>query len=334
MGLKETIKSLLQQGSLYRSQGLLNEAKGKYEQALALIEKNPKIKNRDTILKGIRSKIKAVDADIENVDSAEETPEIPEQIQDLIKQQFAFSEDKDMGELEGALALAKFGQFQRALTEFEGLIGRKKIAVDAAKNVIRCHIALASLEDAVSSYNQWLSEDTFDPQQIAKIRVFLEATLAKEGAEQTLPKNKEELATGVTSEPASAIGEASIEMPDLELGETAPEIDVPDIEIPKMEEDEILDINSIGIQMEIAKGRTEVKELNVSFQSGNVVSLLIPSRDKAIIDFLTIDKRLEDAQFFSPIAIFNGTGLVVAKNQISSGPRRGDFSVDIKVITA
>jgi hypothetical protein len=123
-------------------------------------------------------------------------------------------------------------------------------------------------------------------------------------------------------------------MPDLELGETAPEIEVPDVEIPKMEEDEILDINSIGIQMELAKGRTESKELNVSFQSGNVISLLIPKRDKAIIDYLTVDKRLENAQFFSPIAIFNGTGLVVAKNQISSGPRRGDFSIDIKVITA
>lgn len=332
MALKETIKSLLQQGSLYRSQGLLTEAKGKYEQALALIEKNPKIKNRDTILSGIRGKIKAVDADIQNVEAAEETPEIPEQIQDLIKQQFAFSEDRDMGELEGALALAKFGQYERALKEFQELIGREKIAVDAAKNIIRCHIALASLDDAVNSYKQWLAEDTFAPPQLSKIRVFLEATLAKEGAEQTLPQSKEQLAGG-GEEPSLDIGDAGIEMPDLDEP-AAPDIEVPDIEIPKMEEDEILDINSIGIQMLDSKGNSTLKELNVSFQSGNIVSLLIPRREKEIIDYLAVDQRLEDAQFFSPIAIFNGTGLVVAKNQISSGPRRGDFNVDVKVITA
>jgi hypothetical protein len=40
---------------------------------------------------------------------------------------------------------------------------------------------------------------------------------------------------------------------------------------------------------------------------------------------------LKDLQFFSPIAMFNGSGTVSAKSQIKSGPKQGDFCLDIKI---
>jgi len=75
----------------------------------------------------------------------------------------------------------------------------------------------------------------------------------------------------------------------------------------------------------------EVIELEVSFQTGNVISVLLSARDTNLIDSLNPGDQLNDMQFYSPIAIFQGTGVVNAKTGIKVGPRKGDFSVDIKV---
>ena len=113
MDVHAKIKKLLMEGELYRKQSLLNEAKGKYESAAALIQKIGKIKNKQTLIDGINNKIRAVQAEIDRYEKAEVTPEMESDIQDLIKKQFSFAKD-DSGELEGAIALAKFGQFERA----------------------------------------------------------------------------------------------------------------------------------------------------------------------------------------------------------------------------
>ena len=326
MGFKEKIKSLLQQGSLYRTQGLLTEARAKYVEAQTLIEKNEHIKNKESLLKGIHKKLQSVDKEVDTVENAPMTPEISEKIQDLIKHQFAFADDKDAAALEGAIALAKFGQFERALQEFLSLVDREAIRVDAAKNVIRCHLALASMEDAVKQYGKWMSSGVFSSGQLGKIRVFFEATLEREGIVLELPDDK----TEETDAPV-------IEMPDIEIEEAAVpdeiEIEIPASATESSDDDEILDINSIGITMESRSKEDETIELNVSFQSGNIISLLIPGRDTKILDYLEVDKILNNAQFYSPIAIFNGTGVVAAKTKITSGPRQGDYSVDIKVVS-
>jgi len=114
------IKSLLKEAELYQSQGLLDDAKQKYDNATALIEKNPELENRQAV----SEKIGALGSDIDRVEKASKSPELSAKVQDLIKNLFAFSDekDKDETELEGAIALAKFGQFDRALAEFNELI--------------------------------------------------------------------------------------------------------------------------------------------------------------------------------------------------------------------
>lgn len=327
MNLKEKIKSLLQQGSLYRTQGLLNEAMGKYEEALKLVENAKQVKNRDTIIQGIKGKMKSLDDQINVVEEAPMTPEVDPRIQDLIKQQFAFSEDEDKGALEGAIALAKFGQFNRALQEFQELLERESIRVDAAKNVIRCHMALESFKEAIDEYGQWVSNDVFNPAQLNRVRVFFEATLEKSGIEETLPDGKPK------AEENADIGTPTIEMPDIQLEEPgAPTIDLPGIELPDMDDDEMVDINSISFEVKSGPLKDQMIEVNVSFQSEDTISVLVPARDRDIIDYLNADVKLEDAQFYSPMAIFSGTGKVITKTKIESGPRRGDYSLDIKVI--
>lgn len=79
------------------------------------------------------------------------------------------------------------------------------------------------------------------------------------------------------------------------------------------------------------KGRS--LEFDVNFQSGNVLSLIISSRDKTLIENLEVGLKLNNVQFFSPIAIFEGVGVIADKTQIGTGPKRGDYSLDIKILS-
>jgi len=71
--------------------------------------------------------------------------------------------------------------------------------------------------------------------------------------------------------------------------------------------------------------------MDVNFQSGNLLSIIVARKDAEMIEHLTEGSKLKDLQFFSPIAIFNGSGEVSAKSQIKSGPKQGDYCLDIKI---
>ena len=301
MNIKEQIKLLLQEADLYRSQSLLNESIGKYKKAVELIQKNVQIKNKQNLIDVITKKIRAVENDLDKINKAP-PPEVSSKIQDLIINKFAFS-GGEASVLEGVIALARFGQYERALKEFNNLIKNDSLRMVAAKNVIRCHIALNAIEDAVSQFQQWLSSDIFTPTQLNKLRVFLGAILEKKGSDITLSQVKGPAVSGE-----------------------------PEMEEPEIEEDEIIDINSIGITLESGPKKGQMVELGVSFQSGNVISVLISSKDKELIASLKVGTKLNNVQYFSPIAMFNGQGVVSDLAQIESGPRRGDYNLDIKVI--
>ena len=85
-----------------------------------------------------------------------------------LKNLFSFSENRDSetAALEGAVALAKFGQFDRALAELTGLLKNKTIRVEVAKNILRCHIASGSIEEAVNQYHKWCEQDLFQAKQL------------------------------------------------------------------------------------------------------------------------------------------------------------------------
>ena len=96
-------------------------------------------------------------------------------------------------------------------------------------------------------------------------------------------------------------------------------------------EDEYLDINAIKITFEKGPQKGKSIDLDVNFQSGNILSLIISSKDKSVIDNLEVGLKLKHVEFFSPIAIFEGTGVVAEKTMIGIGPKRGDYSLDIKI---
>ena len=314
MNIARKIKTLLQEAELYHSQGLLDEAMGKYNYATEIIQSNKQIKNRQNLIDNISKKILALKEDIIKIEKAPKRPEVSAKVQDLIKKMFSFSPDKDEDAkaLDGAIALAKFGQFKRAILEFNELLKKDSLRVVAAKSMLRCHMVLSSVNEAVAQYEQWLSDDIFSTNQLEKLRVFFESILTKEGIEKTLSRRKT---------PADNI-ESEMEM----VG-----IDGIQVKVPEIEDYETLDINSIGITMDSGPQEGQVVEFKVRFQLGNVVSLLISGRDKDLIENIKAGDVLNDIQYYSTVALFNGSGIVTSVKEIKVGPRRGDYCVDIEV---
>jgi len=202
--------------------------------------------------------------------------------------------------LEGAIALAKFGQFEGALEEFEKLLNVKSQRLSAAKNILRCHLEMGNIEIANEKLEKWQKGDLLIPEQIEKLTVFYDDILDKKGLK------KEPVVEEASSEAASP--EEKFE-----------------------EEEEFLDISAVAITFDSGPYKGEQVELDVSFQSGNVISLIISSKDEALIENLKVGVRLDDVHFYSPVAIFRGAGLVSAMTQIKSGPKKGDYSLDIKI---
>lgn len=323
MNIAKQIKTLLQEAELYHSQGLLDEALLKYHNTEDLIRRHEQLKNRLKLIDAVSKKIQRLKDDIQRIENAPEKPEVSAKIQDLIKKLFTFTPNinEDARALEGAVALAKFGQFKRAILEFKALLKRDSLRVAAAKNIIRCHMALSSVDDAVVEYEQWLSENIFLPNQQQRLRIFFENVLKKEGIDKILPQTKM---------PADDM-ETVIRIPEIHhVMAQAYENDGFKIDEVKIEDDEDLDINSIGITFDSGPLKEQVFEFKVRFQLGNVVSLLIPGREKALIENFQAGTTINDVQYYSNIAFFNGSGLITAVKKIKIGPLRGDYCVDIE----
>jgi len=295
------LKSLLQEAEVYRDQGLLQEAIEKYNIASELILKDNKIKNRQNLIHVISKKMGALENDFKKKNKPV-SRKTPKKTQELIKSKKFFPEKlvKDEAALAGALNLAKSGQYKRALKELQNLISVDSIRVNAAKNIVRCHMALSAPDDAIDQYNKWISNNLFRNDQLEKVRFFLKSSLKKKGIKRTLPESNKT---------------SKIEYPDFEE-----------------KEEEVPDISSIVIMLDKGPQKGKVIELDVSFQTGNIINVIMSGRDHGRIKNLNIGFKINDIQFFSPIAIFKGSGIVSNMTYIKSGPKKGDCSLDIKVV--
>jgi tetratricopeptide (TPR) repeat protein len=295
MDVKERIKSLLQQADIYQAQGLLNEAKDRYMQAGQIIKQHEDVIRNKSLLSSIAAKVRAINDDMKRLEESPLLREMPEQVQEVIRTKFSFSKDDNLKDMEGAIALAKFGQYKRALREFNELLSREDIRMDVAKNIFRCHMAMDLIEDAAVQYEQWMNGNLFSVGQLGKLRFFLQNILEKKGIDRQLP------------------------MPDDPGREK------------EVTQEEILDISSVGITISEGVKKGETIEYDVSFQSGNVINILISSTDKYLLEHLDVGITLDQVQFYSPMAMFNGKAVVSAKSKIESGPKQGYYSLDIKI---
>jgi hypothetical protein len=261
----------------------------------------------------VSEKISALGGDFAKLKQAPRQPELSSKVQDLIKDLFASptEQDQDMAQLEGALALAKFGQFERSLADFKELLKKDKLRVAAAKNILRVHIANEEFDKAVAEYDDWLSSDiVFTSQQFESIRIFLQSILDRKGVDKRLQ-------TVITpSDMAAVVKTVETEQ------DKAPE------------EEDFLDITFLGLT--IRKGPLEgrVMEFDVNFQRGNIVSIIVTGRDRDLVDSLEVGDMFPDLECSSAFAVFMASGAITEKMRIDSGSKRGDFRVDIKIQSA
>ena len=296
---KDLIRRLLKEADLYRTQGLLSDAKSKYMQILSVLRKSKTLSEHNTLIAGVKSKIRAVDRSLNELRETSERPELSEDLQDLIKKLFSFSQTKEAAAIEGAVALAKFGQYEQALKEFHKLLEQGVLPVITAKNMIKCYAALNTPEAAVAQFAKWKTRDFFSTEDLKYIRTFLKTSLEKEGFKT--------------------------EIPEIETKPSLPS------KSKKEKEEVFLEISAISIHLQRGPMAGQTMDFDVHFQSANTVTVLIPAVQKSVADGLVPGTRLNDIQCYSPITVFRSTGTVSGTAKIKHGPRRGDYTLDITI---
>ena len=370
MTAAKEIKSLLKEAQLYQSQGLLKEARIRYEKAAEVVKKDETLTSKSQVLAGIEKKLQSLDAVANKIEKKTVITEISARDKDLIKRLFSSvaTDDQDTSLLEGAVALAKFGQFDRAIAEFEELLEKSPLRIVAAKHILRCHMAMRALHDPMTQFHRWVSTGYFGKEELSEISTFLHRTygLSVEGQtahEQhhtpavtdsgTLPATAN--APGLPQDPPKKLNFDPIEdeyidvldalnLSSDEKGGDSPSesangfIDVIGTRPKKQTlryEDIVVDaasdyvdyISSIGIPLETG----ETTALPVNLQTGSVVNLIVPADRRSVIEILKKGARIEGLKLNSPISVNTGNCIVISVARIDMGPKKGDYSVDLKI---
>jgi tetratricopeptide (TPR) repeat protein len=299
MSVKERIKALAKEAELYQSQSLLNQSKEKYLELLKLVENDDSVSKNKKLISDIKSRIQSVEDEITEIEDADKkAPELSEDVQNLISSLFSFSQNQATAAIEGAVALAKFGQYDKAVKELERLVKEGPIPLQAAINLLRCHLSLASPDVAINQYKRWESREELGKGDLKYLRKFLDDHLKKKGIDIRLPEKDQE-------------------------GSEKKEVEE--------KSDDLIDLSSIGIQFSEGKFKGKMWEFDVSFQSGNTVSITIPPTKKDLAEAFKKGLRLPNIQCTSPIAFFNGSGVVLQNSNITTGPKRGSYNIDITI---
>ncbi len=301
MNLGDKIKKYYKEAELYNSHGLLAEALEKYKSIEGLVKATPNIRNRQGILKQIALKIDLASKKFQKLDGPKTTLEATEDAQSLMKEMFSFDDPEAKGSsaLGGAIALAKFGQYDKAIEELNRLLEYDKLRFEAAKNILWCWVQQNYTDYAVSLYQKWRKSKLFPPAEAEAIQSYFNGLIDKAGADHEI----DELESQRTVEPDSEI-----------------------------DDDEILDISAIRFILPRGPKEGERIELEISFQSGKYIRMIISRREKDLIASINPGDLLKEIVFYSPVAIFSGEGYVSSKNEIDAGPKKGDYSLEIKII--
>ncbi|MBW1998740.1 MAG: hypothetical protein JRJ29_12345 [Deltaproteobacteria bacterium] len=288
----------MKQAEIYRAQGLFTESKMSYLKAAKAIKNNEGLKRNRQLLAGIAKRIKVIEKQIKELKEDPRRPELAPEIQALITKLFGFSKDKETAAIEGAVALAKFGQYEKAIVEFKRLLNQGVLPLVAAKNILRCYLSLSSPEAAVNQLKQWIDEDFLPNRYLVNLRNFLGDLFEKRDIDMVLPD--------LVEKPLEKDSPADKEM-------------------------EILDISLVSMRMDGGPRKGQTMEFEVSFQTGNTISIMVPAEYKDIIEALKPGTRLPEMQCYSLLAVFNGSGTVSGLNRITSGPNKGNYALDLTI---
>lgn len=298
MSDREYVKFLVKEAAVYRSQGLLVESKAKYSEALEFTARSETLCRQKKFIESIEEKMRTVDEDLLGMDHTVRINDLPEDQQGLLKGLFTFSKTKETAAIEGAVALAQFGQYEKALEEFQRLIKEGILPTVAAKHVLRLYLSLSLPDAAVARFTEWASSGLFSKQDLQYIKAFLREGLKKSGAQAQL----------------KVLDRASSKRPRESLSEG-----------------EIFTITDISVHLPDGPLKGRRIDFDVIDQQESRISLIIPSDQRGLTDHFETGSRLPDIQYYSPMTVFKGSGVVTRKAKIKEGPSQGDYMVDITV---
>ncbi|MBW1887779.1 MAG: hypothetical protein JRI52_05445, partial [Deltaproteobacteria bacterium] len=251
MSEKERIKTMVKEAEIYRTQGLFDQSKEKYLELIQFIKNNEQLSKDKKLIDAVNKKLQVVEDALTEIDEATDTPQLSEDLQNLIGQLFSSSKNKDTAAIEGAVALAKFGQYEKAVTELQRLIKEGNFPLLAAKNLLRCQLNFESPDAAIVQFNRWVHRDELSKGDLKHLKGFFEKLLGKKGIKADL----------------SQVAEGHLEKGELE----------------EQEEDD-LEISSVSFQLEDGPRKGQEVEFDVSFHSGDTISIFIPANQKDVVD--------------------------------------------------
>jgi len=291
---RDHIASLLKEANVYQTQGLLEESKEKYLEALEIIKNNEYLSKDKHLIDSVNNKIRSAEDALDEVDKEPETAELPEEVQNLITKLFSFSKDNDVAAIEGAMALATFGQYEKALDEFQRLLNEGVLPMTVAKNMLRCHLSFATHEAAISQFKHWVSRNTFSIEDLNCLRLFLENSLEREGIKADLPQvDKVSSDKGIKEET----------------------------------DQDVLEILSFRVILDDGPMKGQEKDFDVIFQLGNSVTFDLKANEEDPSGFFEPGTKLDRIQCYSNFFFFNTKGTISEKKMVTTGPKRGSYSI-------
>jgi len=364
MNTREDIKTLFSEIEVYRSHSLFEEAREKCQKLERLIAENDRIKNKQELLNVVEKKIRELEADARRVVNEAASAQMSNKEQALVKKLFAVPKKggDDAAAMEGAAALLVFGQFQKALSEFNPLIKKEALRVAAAKNIIRCHVGLSSLDEAVEQYERWLAEGRFPKDEIETIHSFLQDILKKKGVDRILSKPKQapvvkekilskpeqapafekKIFAGSNQAPAVVVkirpkpqvAAAAVATPPPEPEKPVP---VSGPALPKQEklpDGDFIDILNIQLPLKDKSEDRKTIQLDVGYQKGNLVSVIIPRESQVLVEKFKAGLRIDGAELYSSSIVFSSSCVISDIKQIDTGPRKGGYALLLKILSS
>jgi hypothetical protein len=299
MKFGDRIQRRIKEASVYQAHGLFSEAVQHYRRTLAMLEPAQDSPVKRKLTAYITEQLQMIQAEAARVSALEKSPQLSDRQQQVVQRSVGSDKDPSSGEADFQVAatLMGFGQFNKALAGFHALLKTPAFGVRAAKNILRCLIAVGSIAMAARQYHQWLENEEIPEEDLNDICVFLEGILRRKGSDETLARPSARRSTA---------------------------------QAPSDDSDPF-DIMAVMLPVESGGGKDDPPAFDVTGQNGGLVSLIVPAAEKSVVARLKPGARVRKVGFFTPEALFFEDCVVSTRLRIDEGRRKEDFSVTMRL---
>jgi hypothetical protein len=302
MAIEEQIRSLLKEAALYDEQGLYEASRERYQQTADLVGRHAhRIHHHKKILKAVAGRLERLHNRMQRMENEPAVYTPPDAVIEVMKRHFCASADREEAALEGAAALAEFGQYDHAVEEFAKLIKTPKTRLEASKHMIRCHLEKGRTAEASALLRHWHNSGLMNRDEWLTLQRYVKELVAEKRLCVEVP-------------PAEMKDEASGPAAGTKHGEI------------------VRRFNSISLKPPNAQRGQGMREFNILSQSADVVRISVAVQETTLADGLTPGTVLNTVLCFFDDGMFSSKATVVGKQWISSDDAgAGHFNIDIQV---